>query len=186
MCKKYAKIILSWLCNVISCRKYFLINSREPRFARHPLGNLLNKHKHLYHNFVPSIIHPPSISKFRVSVSQTGSISGRQCVFRRVPDGFSFGRVCSDTFRVDFRSAEYVPLHPGSIFGRQSVFCRVPGRFPVGRVCSATSRVNFRSAECVPPRPGSIGRASTGCPDLNCTISQCACYKTIGHFDLLC
>ena len=27
---------------------------------------------------------------------------------------------------------------------------------------------------------------NTGCPDLKCTISQCSCYKTIEHFDLLC
>ena len=106
--------------------------------------------------------------------TRPGLISGRQSMFRPVPEQYPASRVCSATFRVNFRSTECVPPCPRSIFrsaavlprtrsisGWQSVFRHVPGRFPVsrgcsttfqgrfpvGRVCSATSWVDFRSVE---------------------------------------
>ena len=58
-----ALLLFTFVCKICFCsldKSHFKLYSQQPRFARHPLGKLCNKH--LYYNFVPSIsfIEPTS------------------------------------------------------------------------------------------------------------------------------
>ena len=91
------------------------------------------------------VLSPARFPVGRVCSAKSGSNSGRQSVFHRVPGQFPVGRVSSAASHVDFWWAEDVPPRPMSIFDLQSVFRHVMGWFPIGRVCSVASRVNFQS-----------------------------------------